>query len=186
MVHTTHQRLGCGHQPTPRLMYRPPPPATGSGANGQSLNDSPPAPHLTELWAWTHGTSPATLGTPSTTFRRQFGHKPATMPGREAVRAPWRGDSSGDYLSDALALLAGWTREGREIKRTLRIDDTQHAALTERIKVVADALQLQPTVRRLNGHTQIQLGTPDGSGLTAGEVALAARIEDAYRAIINP
>lgn len=101
------------------------------------------------------------------------------------MRAPWRGDSSGDHISDALALLAGWTREGPEIKRTLRIDDSQHAALTERIKVAADALQLRPTVRRLNGHTQIQLSTPDGLGLTAGEVALAARIEDAYRAIIT-
>jgi 4a-hydroxytetrahydrobiopterin dehydratase len=104
--------------------------------------------------------------------------------GRWPVRARWRGDSSGDYLNDALALLAGWTREGREIKRTLRIDDTQHAALTERVKVAADALQLQPTIRRLNGYTQIQLCTPDGGKLTAGEVALAARIEDAYRAIV--
>ncbi|MEN3307702.1 MAG: hypothetical protein V7603_3904 [Micromonosporaceae bacterium] len=100
------------------------------------------------------------------------------------MRAPWRGDSNGDNLNDALALLAGWTREGSEIKRTLRIDDTQHAALTERIKVAADALQSQPTIRRLNGYTQIQLCTPDGGALTAGEVALAARIEDAYRAIV--
>jgi pterin-4a-carbinolamine dehydratase len=101
------------------------------------------------------------------------------------VRAPWRGDSDGDYLNDALALLAGWTREGREIKRTLRIDDSQHAALAERIKVAADALQLQPTIRRLNGYTQIQLCTPDGGALSAVEVALAARIEDAYRAIVS-
>ncbi len=101
------------------------------------------------------------------------------------MRAPWRGNPDGDYLSDALALLAGWTREGCEIKRTLRIDDAQHAALTERIKVAADALQLQPTVRRLNGYTQIQVATPDGGALTAGEVALAARIEDAYRAIAS-
>jgi 4a-hydroxytetrahydrobiopterin dehydratase len=102
------------------------------------------------------------------------------------MRAPWRDESGGDSLNDALTLLAGWSREGREIKRTLRIDDAQHAALTERVKVVADALQLQPTIRRLNGYTQIQLGTPDGDGPTAGEVALAARIEDAYRTITRP
>jgi 4a-hydroxytetrahydrobiopterin dehydratase len=101
------------------------------------------------------------------------------------VRAPWRGDSDGDHLNDALGLLAGWTREGQGIKRTLRIDDAQHADLTERIKIAADALQLQPTVRRLNGHTQIQVCTPEGGKLTAGEVALAARIEDAYRAIVS-
>lgn len=102
------------------------------------------------------------------------------------MRAPWRGDSAGDYLNDALTLLGGWTREGREIKRTLRIDDAQHAALTERIKIVADTLQVQPTVRRLNGYTQIQVGVPGSGALTEGEVALAARIEDAYRTISQP
>lgn len=93
--------------------------------------------------------------------------------------------TSRDYLSDALNLLAGWTRDGREIKRTLPLDDTQHAALTERIKVVADALQLRPQILRLDGHTQILLQSPTGSGLTAGEVTLAARIEDAYRTITD-
>jgi pterin-4a-carbinolamine dehydratase len=100
-----------------------------------------------------------------------------------AVRALWSNGRQRDYLSDALALLAGWTQDGREIRRTLRLDDTQHAALTERIKVVADALQLRPEIRRTNGHTQIRLGSPDDTALTAGEVALAARIEDAYRTI---
>jgi 4a-hydroxytetrahydrobiopterin dehydratase len=90
-----------------------------------------------------------------------------------------------DYLSDALALLAGWTRDGRVIRRTLPLDDTQHADLTERIKVVADALQVSPHIRRSDGHTQIRLGAPDGNGLTAGEVTLAARIEDAYRTVTN-
>lgn len=92
-----------------------------------------------------------------------------------------------DYLSDALACLVGWTRDGRELRRTLPLDDTQHAALTERIKVAADALQLRPVIRRLDGHTQIRLDSPDDSALTAGEVTLAARIEDAYRTILgNP
>ena len=53
-----------------------------------------------------------------------------------------------DYLSDALTLLSGWTREGEQIRRTLVIDDTQHAALTERVKVVADALRLRPEISR--------------------------------------
>ena len=100
------------------------------------------------------------------------------------MRARWRGGSDGDYLNDALALLVGWTRDGREIKRTFRIDDAQHAELTERIKIVADSLQLRPTIRRLDGYTQIHLGTPDGPALTAGQVALAAHIEDAYRTIV--
>lgn len=98
------------------------------------------------------------------------------------MRARWSDDHR-DYLSDALALLQGWTREGREIRRTLALDESQHAALTERMKVAADALQVRPDVRRLNGRTEISLRTPDGHGLSAGEVNLAARIEDLYRTI---
>lgn len=88
-----------------------------------------------------------------------------------------------DYLSDALTLLAGWTRDGKEIHRSLSLDDAQHAQLTERIKVAADALQLRPDVRRCDGRTEIRLGPPDGNALTAGEVTLAARIEEAYRSV---
>jgi 4a-hydroxytetrahydrobiopterin dehydratase len=99
------------------------------------------------------------------------------------MRAPWSTPRGSDYLSDALALLDGWSRDERELTRTLTLDDTQHAALTERIKVAADALQLQPEIRRLNGETRIRLSTPEETGLTAGEVTMAARIENAYRAI---
>lgn len=99
--------------------------------------------------------------------------------------AAWSSRRRGDYLSDALALLAGWTRNGREISRTLALDDTQHAALTERIKVASDALQLRPQISRHAGQTRIRLGAPDGDSLTAGEVTMAARIEDAYRAILD-
>lgn len=101
------------------------------------------------------------------------------------MRARRRNSAARDYLSDALMLLAGWSQEGREIKRTLLLDDAQHAALTERIKVVADALQVEPTIRRLEGHTQIMLCAPEDGGLTAGEVTMAARIEDAYRTITS-
>ena len=101
------------------------------------------------------------------------------------MRALWGSRASRDYLSDALTLLPGWTREGRQIKRTLVIDDSQHAALTERIKVVADALHLQPEVRRLDGRTQIRLTPRDGETITEGEVTLAARIEDAYRTVTS-
>jgi pterin-4a-carbinolamine dehydratase len=91
-----------------------------------------------------------------------------------------------DYLTDALTLLDGWIREGREFRRTLRLDESQHAALTERIKVVADALQLCPQVRRRDGDTQIRLCTPDDGALSDGEVTLAARIEAMYQTITHP
>jgi 4a-hydroxytetrahydrobiopterin dehydratase len=99
------------------------------------------------------------------------------------MRARWPSKTRPDYLSDALALLSGWTRDGVQITRVLPIDDSQHAALTERIKVAADTLRLRPDVRRLNGYTQICLGARDGTGITDGEVTLAARIEDAYRTV---
>jgi 4a-hydroxytetrahydrobiopterin dehydratase len=99
------------------------------------------------------------------------------------MRARWSGSEHRDYLADAFALLPGWTLDDREIRRTLRLDESQHVALTERIKVVADALQLRPEVRRLDGHTQISVRTPEGGRLSAGEVTLAARVEDLYRTI---
>jgi 4a-hydroxytetrahydrobiopterin dehydratase len=99
------------------------------------------------------------------------------------MRARWPSKTRPDYLSDALALLSGWTRDGVQIKRILPIDDSQHAALTERIKVAADTLRLRPDVRRLDGYTQICLGALDGGAITDGEVTLAARIEDAYRTV---
>ncbi|MEU4213838.1 pterin dehydratase [Actinoplanes sp. NPDC026623] len=91
-----------------------------------------------------------------------------------------------DYLSDALAVLGGWTRDGVQLKRVLACDDSQHADLTERIKVAADTLRLRPSIRRMDGHTQILLGAPDGVAITDGEVTLAARIEDAYRTVVGP
>ncbi|MCW2641515.1 MAG: pterin dehydratase [Dactylosporangium sp.] len=94
-----------------------------------------------------------------------------------------RSDNRADYLVDALSLLDGWTRDGREFRRTLRLDDSQHAALIERIKIVADALHLCPQVRRLDGHTQIKLCTTENEALSDGEVTLAARIETMYQAI---
>jgi len=95
----------------------------------------------------------------------------------------WRTRGARDYLNDALTLLTGWTREGRQIIRVLPIDDIQHAALTERIKVVSDALHLRPEIRRFDGETQIKLGSPDDPGITENDITLAARIEDAYRAV---
>jgi pterin-4a-carbinolamine dehydratase len=101
------------------------------------------------------------------------------------MRALRSGRAGRDYLSDALTLLADWDHDGGQLKRTMVLDDAQHAALTERIKVVADALHLRPEVRRLDGHTQIKLGSCNGPGITEGEVTLAARIEDAYRTVTS-
>lgn len=91
---------------------------------------------------------------------------------------------SDNYLVEALGLLGGWQRDGSEINRTFLLDEAQHAALAERVKIFADALQVPTRVRRGDGRTQINLDSGSGE-LSAGEVNLAARIEDAYRAIAD-
>lgn len=96
-----------------------------------------------------------------------------------------RSERRRDYLSEAFTLLNGWSREGQEIRRTLNLDDCQHAALTERLKIVADALQIRPEVRRTEGTTLIRVRGA-GPDLSAGEVTLAARIEGLYRTIVEP
>jgi 4a-hydroxytetrahydrobiopterin dehydratase len=101
------------------------------------------------------------------------------------MQAKRRRAARSDYLSDALALLGGWTQDGVQLRRVLVCDDSQHAALTERIKVAADTLRIRPTIRRLDGHTQICVGASNGGGITDGEVTLAARIEDAYRTVVG-
>ncbi|WP_020525695.1 4a-hydroxytetrahydrobiopterin dehydratase [Catelliglobosispora koreensis] len=92
----------------------------------------------------------------------------------------WRRRPQTDYLSDALSQLSGWMRDGECIKRTLQIDDSQHAVLTERITIAADALGVRPQIRRLDGRTQIRLCHESQGSLTPAEVGLAARIEAVY------
>ncbi|MEV6345828.1 pterin dehydratase [Actinoplanes sp. NPDC051851] len=101
------------------------------------------------------------------------------------MRSRKRRSNGSDYLNDALALLGGWTRDGVQLRRDLACDDSQHAALTERIKVAADTLSIRPRIRRVDGHTQICLGDRDGEAITDGEVTLAARIEDFYRTVVE-
>lgn len=87
-----------------------------------------------------------------------------------------------DFLHDALSQLDGWSNDRHEICRTFDIDESQHADLTERAKVFADVFRLRPDIRRVDGLTQIRIAQ-HAEGLTANEVALAARIEDAYRVV---
>ena len=100
------------------------------------------------------------------------------------MRARRRRGTRSDYLTDALALLTGWTQDGAQLKRVLACDDSQHAALTERIKVAADTLRLRPAIRRTDGHTQICVEA-ESDVITDGQVTLAARIEDAYRTVVS-
>lgn len=86
-----------------------------------------------------------------------------------------------DLLQDALQQLDGWSTEPTHISRTLTIDDSQHADLTERIKIFADAFELRPAVCRRQGQTKIDIVRDEG--VTVSEVSFAARVEDAYQNI---
>lgn len=97
--------------------------------------------------------------------------------------AVWRRGQRSDYLSDALSQLTGWVNDGDCLKRTLNLDDTQHAVLTERVCVAADALGVRPHIRRLGDRTQIMLGADPNGVLTSAEVGLAARIEAVYQSL---
>jgi 4a-hydroxytetrahydrobiopterin dehydratase len=88
-----------------------------------------------------------------------------------------------EILRDALAQLDGWHGDTHGIKRFLEISEAQHAELTERIKVVADAMRLRPELHRADGRTLIALSPAEGDQLTMAQVAMAARIEAAYRAV---
>ena len=105
--------------------------------------------------------------------------------GGAAMRVRRQRAGRSDYLTDALALLQGWTQDGAQLRRELACDDSQHAALTERIKVAADTLRIRPAIRRTDGHTQISLSAAEGDTITDGQVTLAARIEDAYRTVVG-
>lgn len=88
-----------------------------------------------------------------------------------------------NLLKDALEQLSGWTGDTTGLTRTLPIDESQHADLTERIKVYADTLELRPFIRRNDGTTTVSVRNPDG--VNANDVAFAARVEDAYRTIAH-
>lgn len=97
--------------------------------------------------------------------------------------AVWKRGQRRDYISDALSQLTGWVHEGDCLKRTLPLDDTEHAVLSERISVAADTFGVRPHIRRLDGRTQIQLCAGDNGALTSAEIGMAARVEAAYQSL---
>lgn len=95
----------------------------------------------------------------------------------------WRRSQRHDYLSDALSQLTGWAHDGDGLRRTLQLDESQHAVLTERIQIAAEALGVRPQIRRLDGRTQIRLCSEADGTLTPAEVGLAARVEAVYQSL---
>lgn len=86
-----------------------------------------------------------------------------------------------DLLQDALRQLDGWSTDDTRMSRVLTLDESQHASLTEWIKIYADAFEQRPDVSRSDGQTRIAVAGTDG--VTLSEVNFAARVEDAYQHI---
>ena len=95
----------------------------------------------------------------------------------------WRRSQRTDYLSDALSQLSGWMHDGEGLRRTLELDESQHAVLTERIQIAAEALGVRPQIRRRDGSTQIRVCSEADGTLTPAEVGLAARVEAVYQSL---
>ena len=89
-----------------------------------------------------------------------------------------------DLLQDALKQLDGWNTDATHMSRVLQLDESQHASLTEWIKIYADAFEQRPDIQRSNGQTRIDVAGADT--LTLSEVNFAARVEDAYQNIAGP
>ncbi|MGH8877952.1 MAG: 4a-hydroxytetrahydrobiopterin dehydratase [Stackebrandtia sp.] len=86
-----------------------------------------------------------------------------------------------DLLQDALKQLDGWRTDATHMSRVLHLDESQHASLTEWIKIYADAFEQRPDIHRSDGQTRIAVAGTDG--VTLSEVNFAARVEDAYQHI---
>ncbi|WP_051815829.1 4a-hydroxytetrahydrobiopterin dehydratase [Glycomyces tenuis] len=89
-----------------------------------------------------------------------------------------RTEQDDNVLLDALRELNGWEADDGRLARTLPLDESQHAALAEQIKIFADTLNVRPDVTRSEQATLIVLSRDGGVSLT--DVTFAGRVESAY------
>jgi 4a-hydroxytetrahydrobiopterin dehydratase len=92
-----------------------------------------------------------------------------------------RTEQDDNVLLDALRELNGWEADDGRLARKLPLDESQHAALAEQIKIFADTLDVRPDVTRSDQATHIVLNRDGGVSLT--DVTFAGRVESAYIAI---
>ncbi|THV43113.1 pterin dehydratase [Glycomyces buryatensis] len=92
-----------------------------------------------------------------------------------------RTEQDDNVLLDALSELNGWVADDGRLRRTLPLDESQHAELAEQIKIFADTLNVRPDVSRSEQATLIVLTRDGGFGLP--DVTFAGRVESAYISI---
>jgi 4a-hydroxytetrahydrobiopterin dehydratase len=90
-----------------------------------------------------------------------------------------------ELVGDALSRLAGWTGDGRGIRRTLSMTDAEYGDFTERVKVTSDAMDHHADISRTGDQVSISLVTHSAGGVTEYDIALASRINDLARIVKN-
>ncbi len=84
-------------------------------------------------------------------------------------------------IDDALTNLPDWSGTPERLTRTADLSDTEHAEVTGRIAVTADAMDHHPHVERADGQTRFALTTHSEGGVTNKDIALAAEIDTVIR-----
>jgi 4a-hydroxytetrahydrobiopterin dehydratase len=82
-------------------------------------------------------------------------------------------------IEDALAALPGWTYEDDKLVKRAAVPAGSQAALTDTISRVADEMNHHPDVSTEGDSVVFRLWTHSAGGVTAKDVELAGRIDQA-------
>jgi len=82
-------------------------------------------------------------------------------------------------IDDALAALPGWRREGNKLVRDVPVEDDSRDNLERAIMTVADELDHHPVISEGDGELRLEVWTHSDGGITAKDVELAGRIDQA-------
>ena len=86
---------------------------------------------------------------------------------------------SHDAIDTALRALPGWAFDGEALVKHADVPDDSQDALERTVGAVADELDHHPVVTREPGTVTFRLWTHSAGGVTAKDVDLAARIDQA-------
>ncbi len=82
-----------------------------------------------------------------------------------------------DQISEALAGLQGWTRDGEGIAREFTFEDFVEAlGFIARVGVLAERANHHPELSNVYNRVRIRLSTHDAGGITGRDTGLAAEI----------
>lgn len=82
-------------------------------------------------------------------------------------------------IDDALASLPGWQHDDNKLARNVPVESGSQDNLERAVMEVAEELDHHPEIERSDGEMRFQLWTHSAGGVTAKDVELAARIDQA-------